>query len=188
MIKQKKPIYSSRSPDWKFFSFDFDYGRIDSVDIRFSFTFVCGGYYGDIALDDVIITGCHDVDISDSEHMSDVQKMADFANQNDFPDKCETELSNSMTCNFDSENLCGWRGENVQFGRGETFTSNTGPNEAHSPDNYIYLESSNADKAKIFSPKIPKHTEICLKFYYYMHGIGWLPRGNLRSRVRVDLK
>ena len=62
----------------------------------------------------------------------------------------------------------------VQFGRGETFTSNTGPNEAHSPDNYIYLESSNADKAKIFSPKIPKHTEICLKFYYHMHGIGWL--------------
>ena len=106
--------------------------------------------------------------------MSDVPKMTDLASQNDFPDKCESELSSSMTCNFDSENLCGWTGEHVSFGRGETFTSNTGPNEAHSPDNYVYLESSNSDKAKIFSPKIPKHTEICLKFYYHMHGIVWL--------------
>ena len=46
--------------------------------------------------------------------MSDVPKMTDNF-LDDFPDKCETELSNSMTCNFDSENLCGWRGENVQF-------------------------------------------------------------------------
>ena len=59
-----------------------------------------------------------------------VPKITNFLNQNSFPDKCETELSNSMTCYFDSENLCGWKGENVQFGRGETFTSNTGPSQA----------------------------------------------------------
>lgn len=79
------------------------------------------------------------------------------------------------------------RGSLVQFGRGETFTSNTGPNEAHSPDNYIYLESSNADKAKIFSPKIPKHTEICLKFYYHMHGIGWLLQRSFEVRGRPGI-
>ncbi len=71
--------------------------------------------------------------------MGDAPKLGSILNADDLPDKCETELTSSMTCNFDSENLCGWKGENVHFGRGETFTSNTGPQEAHSPDNYIYL-------------------------------------------------
>ena len=42
---------------------------------------------------------------------------------------------------------------------------------AHSPNNYIYLEASENDRAKLISPPIKTGTSICLSFYYFLNGI-----------------
>ena len=42
--------------------------------------------------------------------------------------------------------------------------------KAHSPQNYIFIESSLDSNAKLISPEIPAGTEMCLKFYHFFRG------------------
>ncbi|XP_033751994.1 MAM and LDL-receptor class A domain-containing protein 1-like [Pecten maximus] len=92
-----------------------------------------------------------------------------------------TTLNPPITsCNFES-GICGWtQSHNDQFDwtrqKGRTATSNTGPVSDHTTGHgyYMFIEASsprrNGDKARLVSPPITGHGQMCLNFWYHMFG------------------
>ena len=90
--------------------------------------------------------------------------------------------STLITCNFDSNNACGWI--NDQSGdfvwkvqKGSTNTYDTGPSsDVSGKGYYIYVDASKnklGDKGRILSPEINStlsKNSHCLQFYYHLYG------------------
>ena len=141
-IERFGPLEHTVEQAWFYHQFDFDLATENFVAV---FEFTCGGLKGDIALDDIHIT-CGNGKQNDQEHRTELANPNETRNQ--VGNQCQGELVESMSCSFDDSTLCGWRGENIYFGVGETFTFNTGPAEAHSPESYVYMEASEHDQGQ----------------------------------------
>ncbi|XP_019632083.1 PREDICTED: MAM and LDL-receptor class A domain-containing protein 2-like [Branchiostoma belcheri] len=122
------------------------------------------GFRGDIAVDDVsMLTGdCPPVVVTPS------------------PSAPPT----SVTCNFESDNICGYQQSQADDfdwtrGSGGTGTTNTGPSTDHTLGTnsgyYMYIETSSprqpGDKAVLRTPSFPQDNQPhCVEFYYHMFG------------------
>ena len=79
---------------------------------------------------------------------------------------CYGDISNLLSCDFETDSRCGWALNGFRKWHGETYTPQTGPKNAHSGKNYIYLESSEINIAKLESFHIPAGTSLCLQFRF----------------------
>lgn len=115
-----------------------------------------------------------------------------------------TEGVDNLSCDFESEDLCGWsHDENDDFrwarrsGQPLTLRQRTGPRADHTvgrlhEGHYMLLESyehEEGDRAQFFSPiySAEKSRDSCFRFFYHMYGF---QVGSLRVYVRpvsVDL-
>ncbi|XP_071965432.1 MAM and LDL-receptor class A domain-containing protein 1-like [Antedon mediterranea] len=97
----------------------------------------------------------------------------------------EPKWTSTIDCDFESENICGYKHEKAaQFNwtqiRGKTKTTNTGPIQDHTymskkEGNYMYIETSHPriplDAAELSSPVLHPFADAkCLHFWYHMNG------------------
>ncbi|KAL5019623.1 hypothetical protein ScPMuIL_002515 [Solemya velum] len=107
--------------------------------------------------------------------------------------KCENVAAAAISCDFESypddcflknvkDDSFDWFAKT-----GQTPSSSTGPNSAHSGKQYMFIEASKpqrkGDKARLIST--PNFTAIprCLSFFYHMHGLGI---GSLRVYIKGE--
>ncbi|XP_071956926.1 MAM and LDL-receptor class A domain-containing protein 2-like [Antedon mediterranea] len=121
-------------------------------------------FYGDIAIDDLLLL--------DGTCPPIVATLA------------PTALPFSVTCDFESELLCGFRqsaGDDFDWtrGYGATTSTDTGPANDHTYGtgygHYMYIETStprtNGDVAQLYSPTYKARAgSVCLEFWYHMYG------------------
>ena len=171
-----KRIGSNRQKDWQKVSYVFYVNPDDEFYIEFGFK--CGGYKGDLGLDDILITGCdkpvespddtegrHFPKLHDSIPAKSSSEMEEAAN-------CYGGIASALTCNFDNQNdRCGWKRVNFRRWQHQTYTPDTGPVSAHSGYYYLYLEASDDSVATLESIPMSPGQSICLRFSYHMVGV-----------------
>ncbi|XP_066300036.1 MAM and LDL-receptor class A domain-containing protein 1-like [Branchiostoma lanceolatum] len=141
-----------------------NYGQIDiTAGTSFNMVFEAirgSGYRGDISLDDISI-----VDNSCAQVVGPT-------------------TAPSISCDFESDAICGYQQLTTDvfdwtWATGNTGTTNTGPDDDHSLGtgfgHYMYIETSSprapGDAALLASPEFPAtNQQHCLHFYHHMYG------------------
>ena len=96
---------------------------------------------------------------------NDFTEIAEELGESD-ENNCYGEISGLLSCDFETDSRCGWTLSGFRKWQGETYTPQTGPKNAHSGTNYVYLESSENKVAKLESFHIAAGTSLCLQFRY----------------------
>uniref|UniRef100_K1QMS6 MAM domain-containing protein n=1 Tax=Magallana gigas TaxID=29159 RepID=K1QMS6_MAGGI len=93
-----------------------------------------------------------------------------------------TPSPSSVTCDFESSNLCEWKNDKTDnfdwtWKSGSTSTTNTGPTNDHTTNtasgHYVYIEANGhrqGAKARLIAPSYSGRSSTCFQFYYNMHG------------------
>ncbi|KAK7478852.1 hypothetical protein BaRGS_00029951, partial [Batillaria attramentaria] len=141
-----------------------------STDVQVAFQYSHnGGWQGDVAIDDVLVT----------------------------PGACPVIAD--VTCNFDSADICGYTdgsGDSTWVRQsGSTPSSNTGPSSDHTGGGGFYMHTENSgnsigDRSELLSPSHSLTSPTgCLSFWYYMYGstvgtlnVYYVPNGDVTSK------
>nr|XP_026693747.1 MAM and LDL-receptor class A domain-containing protein 1-like isoform X2 [Ciona intestinalis] len=144
-------------------------------------------YKGDSAIDDITMTGCYITNDDNNTGVYNSSVTAATSTQPFTPINItgvvdgDSPLLDSLSCNFDQQNICGWSHDvNGDFdwtiNKGKTLSLRTGPIHDHTSGVgwYIYMEASSprlrGQTAILRTPPIPASLRICMRFYYHMFG------------------